>query len=131
VPDFFRGECEGLLVFFFFRLKKRQTFYPCISTRMRMPSNRVLIPDVTVFRERPTRVPDKTPLIAIDVLSADDRRRAVENKLKEYKDWGIPHVWLVDPDSRRMYVYKDKLTEVATLPLPEYETEVTPADIFA
>lgn len=130
MPDYFHGECQANLVIFFGALKSRRRLYPSTETRMRMPSNRVPIPDVSVFRERPIRVPDKPPLIAIEVLSPDDRMRAVENKLKEYKEWGIPHVWLIDPDSRRMYIFEEKLTEVATLPLPEFETEVTPADIF-
>ena len=130
MPDYFHGECQTNLVIFFGALKRKHGLYPSTETRMRMPNNRVLIPDVSVFSDRPPRLPIKPPMVAIEVLSPDDRMRAVEQKLKEYKDWGILHVWLVDPDSRRMYIYEDQLTEVAALPLPEFDTAVTPGDIF-
>lgn len=43
---------------------------------------------------------------------------AVE-KLAEYRKWGVKHVWLVDPHSRRLYDYDGKLREVDSLPIPE------------
>jgi Uma2 family endonuclease len=98
---------------------------------MRLTNKRVLIPDVAVFHQtEPGDLPDSPPLIAIEVLSPDDRPREVENKLREYRAWGVPHVWLVDPHSRRLYAYEEKLTEVFFLSVPELEIEITPADIF-
>jgi hypothetical protein len=50
--------------------------------------------------------------------------------LEEYHSWGVPHVWLVDPQSRRLYTCNDGLTEVSTLTIPELNIELTPADVF-
>jgi len=36
----------------------------------------------------------------------------VRNKLAEYRAWGVTHVWLVDPHSKRMYTCDAKLIEV-------------------
>ena len=54
----------------------------------------------------------------------------VRNKLGEYRSWGVPHVWLVDPHSKRMYTCNAGLLEVATLRIPELGVELKPADIF-
>ena len=54
----------------------------------------------------------------------------VRNKLAEYRAWGVSHVWLVDPHSRRLYTCDAELFEVSTLRIPELNIEVTPADIF-
>jgi Uma2 family endonuclease len=54
----------------------------------------------------------------------------VRNKLAEYRAWGVTHVWLVDPHSKRMYTRDAELVEVPTLKIPELGVEVTPADIF-
>jgi len=131
MPDYPHGKCQARLVAFFLARPETLKLYPCSETRMRLTDKRVLIPDVAVFHgSEPENLPDTPPLIAIEVLSPDDRPREVELKLREYRAWGVPHVWLVDPRSRRLYACEDNLTEVATLPLPEFEIEVTPADIF-
>ena len=71
------------------------------------------------------------PLIVIEILSLDDRMPAVQEKLEEYRVWGVPHVWLVDPHSRRMYTCQTAgLTEVSSLRIPELDVEVTPDAIF-
>jgi len=54
----------------------------------------------------------------------------VRNKLAEYRTWGVTHVWLVDPYSKRMYTCDPELVEVPTLRIPELSIEVAPADIF-
>jgi Uma2 family endonuclease len=54
----------------------------------------------------------------------------VRNKLAEYRAWGVTHVWLVDPHSKRMYTYDAELVEVSTLRIPELDVELIPADLF-
>jgi len=75
-------------------------------------------------------VPDQPPFIAVEILSLDDRLTAVREKLEACKSWGVPHVWVVDPHSRRMYTCEAGLTEVASLRIPELDVEVTPGEIF-
>ncbi|MCP6756852.1 Uma2 family endonuclease, partial [Klebsiella pneumoniae] len=70
------------------------------------------------------------PFIAIEILSLDDRMTEVRGKLEEYRAWGVPHVWLVDPHSRRLYTCDEGLHEVESLRVPELDLVVTPADAF-
>ena len=42
----------------------------------------------------------------------------------------MKHVWLVDPNQRRMYVCNGGLREVASLRIPELNLELTPGDLF-
>lgn len=130
-PDYLHGKAQGLLFLFFAMLRKRLAVYPCTETRMRLGPNLVLIPDVAVFYgSEPKSLPDSPPLIAIEILSSDDRLTAVREKLERYKAWGVPHVWLADPQSRRLYTCDAGLTEVARFEVSELGIEVTPADIF-
>jgi len=73
---------------------------------------------------------DNPPFIAIEVLSPDDKLAKVLEKLEDYRDWGVPHVWLVDPHLKRLYTCDAGLTKVATLQIPALGIELTPADIF-
>ena len=104
LPGYSHGRTQARLGIFFEALPKQLSVYASVSTRMKMREELYLIPDVSVFwQSEPIEVPDSAPLIAIEVLSTDDRLTAVREKLEEYRVCGVPHVWLVDPYSRRLY----------------------------
>jgi Uma2 family endonuclease len=131
LPDYSHGKTQGLLVAFFFALPDRFSLHPCVETRMRIRPGRYVIPDVAVFHPiEPSAVPETPPLVAIDVLSPDDRVSEVREKLEEYRAWGVPHVWLIDPRPRRFYMCDAGLIEQSTLQIPELGIELTDKDIF-
>lgn len=131
LPDYLHGRVQGALFAFFWALRSKLALFPCVETRMRLRSNLILIPDVAVFYQKePARVPESPPLIAIEVLSLDDRLSAVREKLDEYKTWGVPHVWLVDPHARRFYTCDAGLTEVPFPAIPELAIELRTDQVF-
>lgn len=78
------------------------------------------------------------PDLAVEVLSPDDRRAKVREKIREYVATGVKVVWLVDPESRAVTVYVGSLrgTELDTTDtldggevLPGFSCLV--ADLFA
>jgi Uma2 family endonuclease len=69
--------------------------------------------------------------VAIEILSRDDRHSEVMQKFIEYSAWGVPHIWLVDPERRTLHVYSDgTLGAVPALTIPEFDVQLTGADIF-
>jgi Uma2 family endonuclease len=136
LPDYLHSRTQMLIGVFFENLRRRLPVYACPELRLKLRTDLYLIPDICVFwpsepAEAETRPPDSTPLIAVDILSKDDRLSQVREKLEEYKAWGVPHVWLVDPHSRRMYTCDAGLTEVTSLPVPELDVTVSAGDIFS
>ena len=131
LPDYFHARTQALLIVFFEILRKRLPVYACPELRMKLRTGLYLIPNVAIFwPSKPASIPDSPPLVAIEILSLDDRLAKVREKLEEYKSWGVPHVWLVDPHSRRLYTCEKGLSEVAALPVPELGVTVTADDIF-
>jgi Uma2 family endonuclease len=131
LPDYLHGKVQMILAMFFGLLRRKLAIYPCTETRMKLGPNLFLIPDVAVFHgQEPGSLPDMPPLIAIDILSPDDRMSAVREKLEQYKHWGVAHSWLVDPHSRRLYTCDAGLAEVPHFEVPELNTTVGPADVF-
>ena len=68
-------------------------------------------PDVAFWSiSRQPKLPEKyfeiPPDIAVEVLSPSDRRKDVRDKIKDYVTNGVPLVWLVDPDTRTVTVYR-------------------------
>jgi Uma2 family endonuclease len=71
--------------------------------RTRLSSGNVRIPDVSVWpRETKVQPVFNAPqLIAIEVLSPEDRHSRVQEKIEDYRQFGVPHIWIVDPVKRR------------------------------
>jgi Uma2 family endonuclease len=131
LPDYLHGKTQLLLAAFLAALRKQLSIFPCTETRMKIRIGRYAIPDLAVFwPEEPPPVPEIPPLVAIEILSLDDRLTKVRDKLEEYKAWGVAHVWLVDPHSRRMYTCETGLVKTQSLKISELGVEITGADIF-
>jgi len=132
LPDYLHSKTQGLLIALFIALRKAFPVFVCPELRLRVRPGLYRIPDVSVFcpTEPQGRVPDTPPLVAIEVLSLEDKMIKVREKLAEYSAWGVAHVWLVDPHSKHMYIWNAGLVEVSTLRIPELRLELTPADIF-
>jgi Uma2 family endonuclease len=70
--------------------------------KTRLNSESVRVPDVSVWRrDVPVkRVFDQPQLIAIEVLSPEDRQSRVQEKIDDYRDFQVPNIWIVDPIKR-------------------------------
>ena len=74
-------------------------------------------PDVSYYSI--SRVPNRPqgynripPDIVVEVLSPNDRRRAIQEKISEYITAGTTLVWVVDPVARTVMVYNSNLRGV-------------------
>jgi Uma2 family endonuclease len=132
LPTFPHGNTQLRLGAFFLAQPKHLKLFPTSETRMKVRDELYLIPDVSVFHpvKPDTPVPEMVPFVAIEILSPDDRQGEVREKLEQYRLLGVPFVWLVDPNSRRLYQCAPGLTEVSLLRIPELGIELTPNDVF-
>ena len=62
----------------------------------------------------PIGFPELAPDLAVEVLSPDDRRGDVLEKVGEYLDVGTRLVWVIDPEKRTAVVYRS-LTDVRVI----------------
>jgi Uma2 family endonuclease len=134
MPDLTHGRIQGLVVIEFGRLTRAHRLYPCVEVRMKVAPGVYRIPDVAVFApplpEVP--VPDKPPLVVVEILSKDDRHSDLMQKLEEYRKWGVPHIWVIDPAMQRFSMYTELgLQNVSSLVLSDYPFQLTPAELFA
>jgi Uma2 family endonuclease len=112
--------------------EERTGLYVIPEVRHRVQEARYRIPDIAVFEGEPEgEVPSTPPLIAIEILSPDDLIGYIAPKLEEYRQWGVRHIWLADPEDRKLFTYGDTgLHEVKVLVLPDYDITLTHAAIF-
>src|SRR5438132_11484624 len=97
----------------------RTGIFVVVEVRQRVTATRYRIPDIAVFEHEPVEeVPSTPPLVAIEILSPDDRIGYIVPKLDEYRQWGVRHIWLADPEDRKLFTYGETgLHEVIELSL--------------
>lgn len=92
------------------------------AAMLRIVPGRVRLPDVSFVswdklpnRELPAEpIANLVPDLAVEVLSASNTRREMENKRHEYFQGGARLVWEIDPPTRtaRMYTSPDQFQEI-------------------
>jgi Uma2 family endonuclease len=116
-----------------YELRKQAPLFALPELRTRTDVPRFRIPDVSVYAGQipHEEVPDTPPYVCIEILSPDDRMQQVLAKLKEYRAWGVAHIWVINPADRSLHEYgSDGLREEAVLRLPEYGLQVRGEELF-
>ena len=103
--------------------------------RVQVAARKFLVPDVCVLSlgSPAEDIVTHPPLIAIEIMSPEDTMRRAANKAAAYRDFGVEHVWVIDPNARVAYRGGDKGLE--RVPSGELTVEGTPiviriADLF-
>lgn len=52
------------------------------------------------------KVSPRPPDLAVEVLSASDRRGDIQQKIELYREANVPLLWVIDPDARTATVYQ-------------------------
>jgi Uma2 family endonuclease len=93
---------QALLAMWFGAHEEEWQVFVTTGQRVKVGTNRVRIPDVTVVRpgalnEDVLTVP---PLCAIEILSPEDTYSRTAEKARDYRKMGIENIWLIDPGTR-------------------------------
>jgi Uma2 family endonuclease len=100
---------------FYFRARQREWnafAYP--EQRVQVGPTRFRIPDVCVcVGRRPEDEIFRTPpFLCIEVLSPEDRMERIQDRIDDYLNFGVPYVWVVNPRTRRGWIYtKEEIRE--------------------
>jgi Uma2 family endonuclease len=102
VGEYEHNVVQKRILFWFDRRAKEWRIRAIQEQRTRLGPSLARVPDVSVFsRDLPVeQVFTRPQLIAIEVLSPEDRHSRMDKKIRNYLDFGVPHVWVVDPGSR-------------------------------
>lgn len=73
------------------------------------------------------------PLLCIEILSPEDRISRTNIRVREYLEFGVPVVWVIDPAERRLWIYRKDGFEEAVgdgVKLEGTDIEVRFSEIF-
>ena len=75
--------------------------------RVQVLRTRFRVPDVCVVLLPVPREPiiTKPPFICIEILSKKDTMESMQDRIDDYLAFGVRYVWVINPRSRRAFVY--------------------------
>ncbi len=75
--------------------------------RVQVSPTRFRVPDVcALLADAPDeQIITHPPFLCIEILSKDDLMSHTQEKISDYLKMGVPHVWVIDPRTRRGYHY--------------------------
>jgi Uma2 family endonuclease len=109
---------QVVLASFFYSQRETIGTYPFTEQRMQVKATRFRIPDVcVVLGGRPKeQIFHAPPFLAIEILSKDDRAAALQDKLDDYRQFGISYVWVIDPGTQSGVTYSLKNGQYSMAP---------------
>jgi Uma2 family endonuclease len=127
---------QGEFLFYFRSRRREWNVFVFPEQRIQVMPNRFRIPDLCIYvGEKPKEEVFRTPpFICIEILSPEDRIERIQERIDDYLKFGVPYVWVVNPRSRRAWVYTaDSIYEAkdGILKTEKPELSVPLAEIFA
>ena len=103
--------------------------------RVQVSPTRFRVPDICVVAgpEPDEQIFTQPPFLCVEILSKDDTMTRMQEKIDDYLKFGVRHVWVVDPRTRRAYSFtSDGMREARDGVLRAHNPEiaVSLAEIF-
>jgi Uma2 family endonuclease len=73
--------------------------------RMRISATKFRVPDIClVSLDQPVeQILTKPPLACIEILSPEDTLRRMQERINDYREFGVTNIWVLDPATQRGY----------------------------
>jgi Uma2 family endonuclease len=132
MPKLPHSEVQQALAETFGPLRKTAGIVAGPEIRVRVGKRTIRVPDYSVFRSRPADdVPSEPALLVVEVISPSDSHSALIRKLEDYRAWGAENIWVIDPELRRLSVFRaEGLIHVEHFELQELGVTLGPDELF-
>ena len=101
------SRAQGELIYLFRVLRATYKTFAYPEQRVQVKATRFRVPDVCVYlNQEPVEQVFRTPpFLAIEILSKDDRPGDVQEKVRDYVEFGVAFVWVIDPWRRTAHIF--------------------------
>lgn len=97
------------------------------ETRVQISPTRYRVPDLCVIAgpEPQEEIFTQPPFLCVEILSPEDRMSRMNIRIDDYLAFGVPYVWIIDPQTRKAWIYTSAgMTEVRDGVLRTHEPEI-------
>ncbi len=106
VGEYDHGYLQTLLAVLFMNNREAWGIRAVTDVRTQVSRTRFRVPDLSVLRaDAPKeRIITHPPLIAIEILSPEDRLSRMQDRIDDYLNFGIENIWVLSPERRCAWV---------------------------
>jgi Uma2 family endonuclease len=126
---------QGVLYAYLFNREKQWRIHVVPEQRVQVSPTRFRVPDVCVVAgaEPGEQIFTRPPVLCIEILSPEDTMTRMQERIDDYLGFGVAHVWVLDPRTKRAYDYTAAGMREAkdVLRLERPEIAVPLAEIFS
>ncbi len=95
---------QGFLIEELRAIGRRLGLFAVPEQRVQTRAERFRVPDVCVLTDRPEgepgrRIVSRPPYLCVEILSPEDTAMETMDKVREYLNFGVAWVWVIDPIS--------------------------------
>jgi Uma2 family endonuclease len=100
--EYDHARLQAAIIVYFYARRKEWGIDVVPEQRVQVASTRFRVPDVCVILagRAPEQIFRTPPFICIEILSRDDRVNGMQERVKDYLNFGVPHVWILNPQTR-------------------------------
>ena len=136
VGEYEHGFLQALLAQLFLNNGKAWGVRALTDVRIQVKPASFRVPDVLVLRlDAPKeRVLTRPPLLVIEILSPEDRESRFQDRIDDYIEFGIEHIWIIDPERRTVQFATSTglhLADPGELTVPGTPIRVVMSELFA
>ncbi|HWF11236.1 MAG TPA: Uma2 family endonuclease [Bryobacteraceae bacterium] len=136
VPTWEHAAMQGLLIRGLWAVCSAMGFFAVPEQRVQTRTRRFRVPDVCVVTAKPEGEPGRRivtlpPYFCIEILSPEDTAVETMEKVREYLQFAVEWVWVIDPVSRSGQVHsRSGVANVeGAFSTDRFEIDLTKADI--
>lgn len=132
VPTWEHACIQGFLVRELWNIGRRHGLFTVPEQRVQVLPDRYRVPDVCVVAERPggavgRRIVTQAPYLCVEILSPEDAMVETLEKVREYLNFGVKWIWVIDPVSRSGQVHSG--SSVASVEDGIFSTDLFTVDL--
>jgi len=107
VGEYDHARLQTVLSAYLFNREKQWGICVISEQRVQVTTTRFRVPDLCVVSGDPPaeQIFTKPPMLCIEILSPEDTMSRMQERINDYLTFGVAHVWVLDPRTRRAYDY--------------------------
>lgn len=104
MPTWEHACVQGFLIRELWAICRSLGFFAVPEQRVQTRPNRFRVPDVCIVTDKPEgepgrRIVTRPPYLCVEILSPEDTDLETMDKVREYLNFGVAWVWVIDPVS--------------------------------
>ena len=101
------SKLQRKLILYFGNREEKWGVHVFPEQRVQVSRTRFCVPDICVVAgdEPDEQIFTKPPMLCVEILYPEDTMSRMQERINDYLTFGVAHVWVLDPRTRRAYDY--------------------------